>query len=296
MLTRLSRLSAAAVLALLTVLGSTTAPARADDPIRPVNCNASPENPKCRIKVKVPRRDHGGRSDGRNGSGSESDNAVDSGASGPDSPCEWKKANDDPPPPGASGPGGWYSKVCLGDGQGFGTRPEWVPDAKAVAADPAVVAQSAVTTLQLPQPAIRLSPAPPAPQLVNVPTWLGLDQGSWAPRSATASVPGLSVTATAKPVRVQWSTGDGAEVTCTGPGTQWRPGMDAAAPSPTCGHTYQQPSVSRPGAVFGVRATVTWQVSWVGGGQAGTVPALTTISVAEITVREAPAVNSAVRR
>jgi hypothetical protein len=171
-----------------------------------------------------------------------------------------------------------------------------VPDEAVAAADPAVVAQSAVATLRLPKPTIRFKPAPPAPQFVNLPTWLWLAPGSWAPRAATASVPGLAVTATAKPIRVLWSTGDGAQVTCTGPGTPWRAGMDPAAASPTCGHTYRQPSVGRSGGVFAVRATVTWQVAWAGGGQTGAVPQLSTTSTAQIVVREAPAVNSGVLR
>jgi hypothetical protein len=293
MLIRFARMSPVlVVLAALILSSATTSPARADDPISPVNCSETPRHPTCRVEVQRPGRDPDGRS--VDGSGSGSGSGTDSNAGGDDGPCEWVRVSDDPPPPGVSGPGGWYSQRCSGDGWASGTRPQWVPD-DAVAADPAVVARSAVATLRLPSPTIRLSPSPPAPQLVNVPTWLWLEQGSWAARSATASVPGLAVTATAEPVRVRWSTGDGTEVTCTGPGTRWKPGMDPAASSPTCGHTYRRPSVGRPGGVFAVRATVMWQVSWVGGGQAGTVPALSTTSAAQIAVREAPAVNNGVR-
>jgi hypothetical protein len=294
MLTRVPRLLAPASVAGVLILGIGASPAQADDTPGPVNCGASPKNPVCRIKVKKPGRHPQGQGETGKDSQTNSDDAAYSGDT--DSPCEWKKANDDPPPPGVSGPGGWYSKVCLGERSGFGTRPEWVPDEAVAAADPAVVAQSAVATLRLPKPTIKFNPAPPAPQFVNLPTWLWLAPGSWAPRAATASVPGLAVTATAKPIRVQWSTGDGARVTCTGPGTRWRPGMDPAASSPTCGHTYRQPSVGRSGGVFAVRATVRWQVSWAGGGQAGTVPELSTTSTAQIVVREAPAVNSGVLR
>lgn len=291
MLNRFARWIALITIVTLTVLAAPLSGAGAADPFRPVNCNSDPGHPKCRIEVEKPSRDSGKGDGNRSGS----DNTADSDGSGDDGPCEWVRVSDDPPPPGVTGPGGWYSERCSGDGWSSGTRPEWVPDG-VVAADPAVVAQSAVATLRLLGPAIRLSPAPPAPQLVNVPTWWWLDQGSWAPRSATASVSGLSVTATARPVRVRWSTGDGAEVMCAGPGTRWKPGMDAAASSPTCGHTYRRPSVGRPGGVFAVRATVTWQVSWVGGGQSGSVPALSTTSTAQIVVREAPAVNSGVLR
>ena len=293
MLIGFTRWTALIAMVTLTVLVAPRSGASAADPFRPVNCNSDPGHPNCRIKVERPNRDTA--EDNGNGPGPGS--SVDSNASGDDGPCEWVRVSDDPPPAGVTGPGGWYSERCSGDGWSSGTRPDWVPAGEAAASvDPAVVARSAVATLRLPGPVIRLSPAPPAPQLVNVPTWLWLGSGSWVPRSATAGVPGLSVTATARPVRVQWSTGDGAEVVCAGPGTRWRPGMDAAASSPTCGHTYRRPSVGRPGGVFTVRATVTWQVSWVGGGGSGTVPAMSTTSTAQIAVREAPAVNSGVAR
>jgi hypothetical protein len=41
-------------------------------------------------------------------------------------------------------------------------------------------------------------------ELMFLPTWLWL-AGGWAPTSATATVPGFSVTATATPTSVTWS-------------------------------------------------------------------------------------------
>ena len=93
------------------------------------------------------------------------------------------------------------------------------------------LAQQAARSLVLPPPAIRLNPSPPAAQLIHVPTWLWLDPSSWGSRTATASVPGMSVTATAVPVSVRWSTGDGGGVTCQGAGTPWT-GGDPMAASP----------------------------------------------------------------
>jgi hypothetical protein len=98
-------------------------------------------------------------------------------------------------------------------------------------------------------PAIRVNPLP---QIVFVPTWIWLGSESWGRRSATASVPGMSVTATATPVRLVVSTGDGAGVTCTGPGMSWTAGSGAACSSPTCGYTY-----ARAGS-FPLQAVVTW--------------------------------------
>jgi hypothetical protein len=133
--------------------------------------------------------------------------------------------------------------------------------------------------------------SPAGAQLVTVPTWLWIDAASWRPRTATAQVPGLVVTATATPSRVVWKTGDGsAPVTCTGPGTAWTSGTDPVTPSPTCGHTYRRSSAGMPSGTFPVTATVSWTVSWAGGGQGGTVPGLSTTSTAAVRVAEVQAV------
>jgi hypothetical protein len=84
--------------------------------------------------------------------------------------------------------------------------------------------------------------------------------------SPPASVAGESVTATAAPVRVVWSMGDGSSVTCDGPGEPF----DAADPDhPPCGYTYrvdssgqEQSGASGNDRYYTVRGTVTWQISW----------------------------------
>lgn len=158
-----------------------------------------------------------------------------------------------------------------------------------------VLADEAVKRLRLPAPIIRMNPVvkldpdgPPA-QVVYVPMWLWVDSSSWGARSATASAGGLSVSATATPVRIVWLTGDGGSETCNGPGTPWTSGMNPAKASPTCGHTYTAPST---GETYTMRATVTWDITWSGGGQTGTRPALTTTSEVALRVLEAGALNT----
>ena len=136
--------------------------------------------------------------------------------------------------------------------------------------DPRILAQQAVDSLQLPRP--RIAASPEAAQLVRLPVWLWLEGASWETQSASASVPGLTVTATAVPVEATWKMGDGATVDCSGPGTVWEKGMDAEAASPDCGHTYTQPSAEE----LKARVTVTWEVTWSGGGESGSVPAMVT--------------------
>ncbi|HEU0089855.1 MAG TPA: hypothetical protein VFQ77_19770 [Pseudonocardiaceae bacterium] len=170
----------------------------------------------------------------------------------------------------------------------------WLADGRApgggAGVSPAALAAAAYAQLRVPSPAIRSNPA--GRQLVNLPTWLWIDESSWGPRSTTVSVPGVSVTATATPTRVVWSMGDGTEVTCTSAGTPFPAGTDPAASSPDCGHTYRFSSLGRPGDAFPVVATVFWSVRWSGAGQSGVFDGLTTTSEAAFTVVESQSVNT----
>jgi hypothetical protein len=154
---------------------------------------------------------------------------------------------------------------------------------------PAVLARAAESQLRLRSPEIQASPAVGLDQLVHVPTWLWL-AGPWAPVRATAAVPGERVTATATPQRVTWRTGDGSAVTCHGPGTAYRPSGDPAAPSPTCGHTYTRSSAGAPGGKLTVTATITWHVTWTGGGGGGAFPGLVTTSAVRMSVAQSQAI------
>jgi hypothetical protein len=136
--------------------------------------------------------------------------------------------------------------------------------------DPRVLAQQAVDSLQLPKPQIAASPE--ASQLVRLPVWLWLEGTSWESQSASASVPGLTVTAEAVPAVATWDMGDGTTIECDGPGTVWTKAAGAEAESPDCGHVYEQPSAEE----LPVSVVITWEVSWSGGGESGTVPDMTT--------------------
>jgi hypothetical protein len=190
--------------------------------------------------------------------------------------------------------GAWYDWVC----DDSKTRnavyrpPVWIPNGQQPAPQlpsPAELAERARRQLRLPSPAIAASPT--GTQLVNLPTWLWL-AGGWTPTSATAAVPGFSVTATATPTSVTWSMGDGSEVTCNGAGTPFTPGGDPVAASPDCGHVYRVSSAGRAGEVFAVSATVRWTVTWTGAGQGGAFPDLTATSTAAFRVAEAQALNA----
>lgn len=153
---------------------------------------------------------------------------------------------------------------------------------------PQVLAQEAVSKLVPTSPTIRTSPT--GDQVVHIPTWLWLDASAWRPVSATASVPGLSVTATAEPQSVIWNLGNGDSVTCAGPGNPYVASGDPMAASPSCGYTYHRASAGAPGERFPVTATVTWSVAWVGGGATGTAPSIASTSQASLRVTELQAV------
>ena len=193
------------------------------------------------------------------------------------------------------GDGAWYVYKCSGNGKvdAYYHPPIWIPAAKpgTKKPTPAQLAQVARNELGLPSPAIEANPA--AEQLVGLPTWLWLDRAEWKTVSATASVPGISVTARAKPTSVTWTMGDGHTVTCKGPGTAYSAGTNnPKSASPTCGYTFPSSSAGQPGEAFAVSATVRWTVTWTGAGRAGTFPAMTTTSTAAFRVAESQSVGS----
>lgn len=284
MLTTLIRTSWGAVV--LAGLAAAVPSAAFADGFGNVDCRRNPHSARCTISVGTPGRPAGnGTGGGRgNGSGSGSD------ASGP-SPCHYVAVQGQGPPPAGRGPGGgWYMRVCTFTGGALGDRPVWLDDPPAPV-DPAVLARHAVSQLRLPAPGIRTNPSTAHDVLMQVPVWLWVAPATWGPRSSTAAVPGMSITATATPTTVRWQLGDGSTVTCTGAGTPWRSGTDPKAASPTCGHVYRRSSAGAPRQAFTLRATVAWSVSWVGGGRNGVLPAMTTTSQTRVRVAKSEAIN-----
>jgi len=289
---------------LLTIAVSASA-----DVIDPVNCVTDPTNPACVIQIGDPGGGGGGGSSGSSGCRNEQGQAIpcfipSKGWYGGDG-CWYKRAQGaeldaaealggkvDPPVY-------WYVGSCGDPITNF--WPANLVRFRVYGVEPGVelLAQDAIRHLNLPRPAIRLnpdsSPTDPTrravPQVVFVPTWMWIDPVVWAPRSATASIAGLSVTAVGTPTTVTWSTGDGHTTTC-GKGTPWTSGIDPKAPSPDCGHVYTVPSRNAAGGKYTVTATITWRVTWSGGGASGTEPALTSTASVPVQVLEAPAVNT----
>jgi hypothetical protein len=189
--------------------------------------------------------------------------------------CYYRLADPQPPrsdPVWAGNTGGAiYQMTCPGYS---GTGGGWVwlrdPPPGFGGPTPAQLAMRAVEQLPIRGPEIGMAPAPGSTGLVGLPVWMwtAVSAETWGPVSATASVPGLSVTATAHAARVVWDMGDGSRVTCANPGTPYTRAV-GESDSPTCGYRYSQPSSAEPNASYTVTATTTWEVRWTGGGQSG---------------------------
>lgn len=139
------------------------------------------------------------------------------------------------------------------------------PDPGAI--DPEVLAEEAKQNLPLPLPGVQTSPPPERDQLVNLPTWLAVE--NWGPQSATASVPGVSATVTATPTEVVWNMGNGEQVVCRGPGKLYDFSRTELQQTSDCTYTYPASSAGQPGLRYQASATMTWSVSWTASGAAG---------------------------
>ncbi|MFB7512883.1 ATP/GTP-binding protein [Streptomyces sp. NPDC056144] len=160
----------------------------------------------------------------------------------------------------------------------------------APAVDPAVLAQQAADQMTLRGPDIGIVPKPGGMGLVGMPVYMWTERGpeTYGPNTASASAGGITVTATAKVQRIVWQMGDGKTVTCTTPGTPYKPAY-GKRPSPDCGHRYAQPSLV---GAFHVVATSTWTVDWQATtGQSGQMTQ-TRRSAVDIRVGELQAVGS----
>lgn len=210
--------------------------------------------------------------------------------------CYYQPA--EPPPPstdpvwnGHHPDGMVWSIVCTDRIPGVGGGWQWLPSPPPGYGDagitPAQLARRAVDQMRLTGPAIHLTIEAPDTGLVGMPVWLWTDvtPTTWGPNSATASVPGLSVTATARATEIRWDMGDGGTRVCTGPGTPYTPG---AVQSPTCDYVYQRSSAGQAGDAYPVTATATWQVTWSGGGTSGSLvvtrTSTTTVRIGELQV------------
>lgn len=196
----------------------------------------------------------------------------------------------DPQPPASDpvwkghkpGHGAVYTRVCVGDvvsaaagnlNMGMPWVPQvfWAAQAPAGNVDPEQLARQAVDRMLLTGPDIA-SPRAAGRYVVGMPMWLWIRPSptTYGPNTASASLAGVTVTATAKVTQINWRMGDGESVTCNGPGTPYEDSY-GKQDSPTCGHTYSSTSADQRIGKYTVSATATWTVNWQvnGAGETG---------------------------
>ncbi|MGV8847826.1 hypothetical protein [Tessaracoccus sp.] len=165
--------------------------------------------------------------------------------------------------------------------------------AAAVVPDPARLARTAVSTMEL-RP-IQLGTFPRTVQqapndlgYVGWNMWLWADgptDTTWGPITRSASEAGYTVTATATVAKVVWDMGDGNTVTC-GRGTPWRGTLSRNERSPDCGYVYERDGK------YPISATTYWNIEWTGLGGSGTIDLQLTRSE-DLRVAEVQVVNVA---
>ncbi|MBD0671979.1 hypothetical protein [Streptomyces sp. CBMA156] len=152
-----------------------------------------------------------------------------------------------------------YTKVCPQTGGGMGGA-EIVfeagsPDGQNVNAE-ATAIQSAYDRVRFKAPVGRAAPQRTA--VVNAPVWLWAD-GAALPTPGSASVAGISVTATPRLVKADWSFGDHLQTSCATPGTPYDPKYGDAK-SPDCGYEFKTGSAGEKNGVFSATVTMRWEV------------------------------------
>lgn len=262
------------------------------------------EDDEVEVGIELEEERPGSPGEGGNGNGGDTAGS-DGGGGGDEDGCEWIVVDPDLAPDSVgerpSPDHELIARACRGEnGVGSVGDHQWVEsDEGTLAIDPELLAAQAVDSLRLPAPAIAASPADR--QLVHVPTWLWIENDAppaeddgedyWQTQTASASLGGVTVTAHAEPVEAVWSTGDGHTVTCSDAGVAFDPEVHDATAESACGHTYRRASSGTPEGTYTVEVTVTWQVTWSGGGESGTEPDMTTTDTTAWPVIESQALG-----
>ena len=150
------------------------------------------------------------------------------------------------------------------EGRHLVTKWVWLPgQPDTVVTDPVTLAYRAIAEMQLAAPLIKTAPGAGQVGLVNMPVWLWVTKSAntWGPITKGASVPGLTVTATAHVKAINWSMGDGKTIRCEAPGTAYSKSM-GIKDSPDCGHRYRKTSREQPQCKYNVSATADWEITW----------------------------------
>ncbi|MEU5771698.1 hypothetical protein ABZ819_00135 [Streptomyces venezuelae] len=184
--------------------------------------------------------------------------------------------------------------------------PFWVENGEAPppqyeeAISPEILAALAYQHMELPKTKVTL--APDGTTKVKLPTWAWLDKAAFDEVKATAAinVPGFRIeaTTTAKPKSLTLDPGTADATTLPANGECPIVGETIGEPyakgkskeTPPCGIVYGRSSA---GSTFPLKASLTWEISWTGTGQAGAepMPDGKIEAVQDVTVEEIQSIN-----
>lgn len=167
----------------------------------------------------------------------------------------------------------------------------WAPTPPAGVVDPEVLARQALASLSLPGAPISMTPEPNLIEpnvLIRRDNHVWVPQGSLAPMTASASDGGLTVSLTASPSSIIFTSKDGDGVTSA----SCDPALIDGPPSnpvgtPVCSLVWERTSRDQPDGQYTITASTTWTAAWTGGGQSGTLTTTTTSS-AQVAVTDWP--------
>ena len=160
----------------------------------------------------------------------------------------------------------------------------WFDDAPALR-DLVIQAQEALI-LPLPTPGFS-PPAATVRTLVGIDTWFWMPEAEWEPVESTVTAGAVTVTATATPLMLRFTPGDGEPaVECSGPGRPWTQGGESA-----CSYTYQWVSAHHASGTWLATVEVDWEVTWASNlGQSGVLEPFTMTTAIPLTVAQAEVV------
>jgi hypothetical protein len=185
----------------------------------------------------------------------------------------WVKPAADPPPrndPVWEGHtnGGIYACQRATGGVSVGVpavRLMWLATPPPQPVDPELLAFQVLEVMGLHRAGVGTTPGAGRTGVIGLPTYLWVsDPGPsvTGPQTRTATAGAVSVTGTARVLRMEWSLGNGRSITCRSAGTPYQDSF-GARPSPTCGYTYTAPGS------YAISLTTHWRFEWAGGGQNG---------------------------
>ncbi|MBO1419581.1 hypothetical protein [Streptomyces sp. FH025] len=154
--------------------------------------------------------------------------------------------------------GAVYSKMCPQTGGGQdGLSTVFVSNAAGSTPVIDLTVQGKLLAGRMAFPTPVASFAPKDTAVVKAPVWLWAE-GMVAPAPSSLSVPGASVTVTARLKGMTWDFGDGMSVDCATAGTPYDPKYGGAK-SPDCGYEFPVGSGTKKGGVFSGTVTANWQ-------------------------------------